>query len=347
MPVPPDNPAMTFDPDAPAAPGSGLFGLDSGPDAGVWVLPVPFDATTSFRRGAALGPAAVLEASHQVDLYDLRFGRPWQAGIHTAEADGDIEAWNRAATEAALPVIEAGGVPAGDPLVRPVDEACAQVGELVASFTTRALDANALPIVLGGDHSAPFGAMKVCAERHPGLGILHVDAHADLRDSYEGFRWSHASILHNVLKEAPGIARLVQVGLRDIGEKERDRITADGRIRALFDPDWARAKLAGDNRRTLIREHIELLPQEVYVTFDVDGLDPSLCPNTGTPVPGGFDWHETMLWLEELVASGRRIVGCDLCEVNPGEEGGRSWDAIVGARLLYRLIGAALASRSW
>ncbi|MDA1265366.1 MAG: arginase family protein, partial [Planctomycetota bacterium] len=211
-----------------------------------------------------------------------------------------------------------------------------------------ALDAGVLPIVLGGDHSAPLGAMRVCAERHPGLGVLHFDAHADLRDAFEGLRYSHASILFNLLEETPEVARLVQVGIRDLGEAERGRIDEDPRITALFDPDWARAKLAGDNRRVLIREHLDLLPQEVYLTFDVDGLDPSLCPNTGTPVPGGFDWHEAMLWLEELVSSGRRVVGCDLCEVSPGPAGdpdGQGWDAIVGSRLLYRMLGAALATR--
>jgi len=213
--------------------------------------------------------------------------------------------------------------------------------------TEEALDAGALPVALGGDHSVPFGAIAACAARHPGIGVLHLDAHADLRVAYEGFRWSHASILHNVL-EGTDVARVVSIGLRDLGETERTRLSDDARLRALFDPDWARAKLAGDDLRLLIREHLELLPAEVYLTFDMDGLDPSLCPNTGTPVPGGFDWHEIMLWLEELVRSGRRVVGCDLCEVSPGADGdpdGEGWDAIVGSRLLYRMIGASLATR--
>jgi len=339
---------MPFDPDAPAAPDSGLFGLDTPPEeAAVWVQPVPFDATTSFRRGAAHGPAAVIAASHQVDLFDLRYGRPWRAGIHTAETPGDVLAWNAAASTAAAPVIQAGGASPGDPAVAEVDAAGARVNELLRARTEEALDAGALPVALGGDHSVPFGAIAACAARHPGIGVLHLDAHADLRVAYEGFRWSHASILHNVL-EGTDVARVVSIGLRDLGETERTRLSDDARLRALFDPDWARAKLAGDDLRLLIREHLELLPAEVYLTFDMDGLDPSLCPNTGTPVPGGFDWHEIMLWLEELVRSGRRVVGCDLCEVSPGADGdpdGEGWDAIVGSRLLYRMIGASLATR--
>ncbi len=340
---------MAFDPDAPARPESGLFGLDTpSQSAGVWVLPVPFDATTSFRRGASLGPEAVIAASHQVDLFDLRFGRPWQAGIHTAPISEDVLAWNDAASAAARPVIGGGGAPAGDPRVAEVDAAGDRVNELLSGQTSTALEAGALPVVLGGDHSVPFGAIAACAQQYPGMGILHFDAHADLREAYEGFRWSHASIMHNVLEFCPGVARIVQVGIRDLAESERIRLVEDERLRALFDPDWARAKIGGDDRRLLIKESIELLPEEVYLSFDIDGLDPSLCPNTGTPVPGGFDWHEAMLWLEELVASGRRIVGVDLCEVSPGSSGdpsGESWDAVVGSRLLYRLIGAALATR--
>jgi len=339
----------SFDPDAPAAPGSGLFGLDTpAASAGVRVLPVPFDATTSYRRGAAHGPAAVIAASRQVDLFDLRFGRPWRAGIHTAPLDPHIAEWNEAASAAALPVIAAGGSEPGDPRAARVDEYGERLNRLVHDWTAATLSDDALPVVLGGDHSVPFGAIVACAERHPGLGLLHLDAHADLRVAYEGFRWSHASILHNVLEQAPGVERVVQIGVRDLGERERERIEADERITTLFDPEWGRARLEGSDLRRLAREHVERLPDLVYLTFDVDGLDPSLCPGTGTPVPGGLLWHEVMALLEELVASGRRVVGCDLCEVSPGAAGdprGESWDAVVGARLLYAMIGAAVAGR--
>ncbi len=338
---------MAFDPDAPAPPGSALFGLDTPPkEAAVWVLPVPFDATTSFRRGAALGPEAVIAASHQVDLFDLRFGTPWKDGIHTAPLPSEVLEWNREASAAAAPVIAKGGARPGDERCAVVDAAGERVNEFVAAWTERALEAGALPVILGGDHSVPYGAITTCARRFSGMGILHFDAHADLRDSFEGFRWSHASILYNVLAAPVEIVRVVSVGVRDLGQGERKRLAEDERLRVLFDPDWARIKLAGDDRRLLIREYLDLLPEKVYLSFDVDGLDPSLCPHTGTPVPGGFDWHETMLWLEELVASRRRIVGMDLCEVSPGPEGdaqGQGWDAIVGSRLLYRMIGAARA----
>lgn len=340
-------PVRDFDPDAAAAPGSGVFGLPHGPDdAGVHVLPVPFHATTSYRRGAAHGPRAVLAASRQVDLFDLRFGRVWRPGIHMFPSDPQVEAWNEEATALAQALIadpELAGAAAR------IDAIGGALNEWVRDHTHATLAAGKLPALLGGDHSTSFGAIAACAARHPGLGILHFDAHADLRDAYEGFTWSHASILFNVLERLGDVARVVQVGVRDIGEEELRLIEASqGRVVTLFDPEWARARLAGGDLAELARGALERLPEEVYVTFDVDGLEPALCPNTGTPVPGGLTWAEAMLWLEELVASGRRVVGLDLTEVSPGPAGdpeGLGWDAIVGARLLYRLVGAALATR--
>jgi len=344
----------SFDPSAAALPGSGLYGLPHGPEeAAVHVQAVPFDATTSYRRGTASGPEAVVAASHQVDLFDLVNGRPYEAGIHLLEVDGRIAGWNEEATRAACPVIEAGGVHDGRPeLVRSaaeVDRISSELGDAVRARTSEMLAAGKLPVLLGGDHATPFGAIAACLERHPGAGILHVDAHADLRIAYEGFRWSHASILHNVVHEL-GPEHVVQVGIRDLCEEEHEAIrSSDGRISTLYDHEWAAVRLRGGDLSALARQHLSTLPDEVYITFDVDGLDPTLCPNTGTPVPGGLLWDEAMLLLEELVGSGRRIIGLDLVEVGPGgtpDPEGQSWDAIVGARLLYRLIGAALRSRS-
>jgi agmatinase len=177
---------------------------------------------------------------------------------------------------------------------------------------------------------------------------VHFDAHADLRAAYEGFTWSHASIFHNVVTRLPGVAKLVQVGIRDLCEEEHDRIAASsGRVSVLYDRDWARARYAHEDLRAIARARIAELPREIWISFDVDGLDPTLCPSTGTPVPGGLSWHDALLWLETIARSGKRVVGVDLNEVSPGPDGdpdGRSWDAIVGARLLYKLIGAALAT---
>lgn len=349
-----------FDPGAAAAPGSGLYGLEHTlPEARVHVIPVPFDATTSYRKGAAGGPAAVARASHQVELYDPVFGRPYEAGIALVPADARIAGWNSEASELAQPIIRRGGRIEGEAALERglarVNELGAQLNASVLASTAAVLDAGKLPIVLGGDHSVPFGAFQAVAERHPGFGILHLDAHSDLRRAYEGFEWSHASIFENALRRLDGLESLLQVGIRDFSEEERELAEASqGRVHVLYDHVLARRRLRGRDLRKLVRSAIaEHLPDEVWISFDVDALDPTLCPNTGTPVPGGLGWHEAMLWLEELARSGKRVLGADLNEVAPapavpGASAASetdSWDAIVGARLLYKLIGAALRTR--
>ena len=341
-----------LDPNAPARPDSGLFGLDTpAEEALVHVFGVPFDATTSFRKGAARGPEGILRASHQVDLFDLATGRPYEAGIWMAPLDARLASWNANATAAAQPVIDSGG-PAEDvslrEKVREVDAIQEQLNAWVFERTARALDQGKIVGLVGGDHSVPFGAIGAHAERRAEFGILHIDAHADLRRAYEGFTWSHASILYNVLEHVDSVTKVLQVGVRDLCDEELERIeSSNGRVEAVFDPEWSAARLQGADLRRLVRRSLASLPQDVYVTFDVDGLDPTLCPNTGTPVPGGLTWAEAMLWLDELVLSGRRLIGFDLNEVAPaaGDRLGAGWDEIVGARLLYRLIGLALKSR--
>ena len=344
----------SFDPDAAAHPEAGLFGLrDTSQSAGIHVIPVPFDATTSYRKGTAHGPRAVFEASRQVELFDRRFGRPYEAGIAWVE-DARIGQWNEEASRLSAPVIEAGGHDLEERFLRGnlarIDELGTAVNESVRERAQAALAEDRVPIVLGGDHASPFGAIQACAERHPGLGILHVDAHADLREAFEGFRWSHASIFHNVLEQVPGVARLHQVGIRDCGENELAVIERDERIVAFFDDEWSGVALPGRPVRPRYDAEsiLEGLPDDVYVSIDIDGLDPKLCPNTGTPVPGGLEWHDVTTLLHALSASGRRVVGADLCEVSPGAGGdprGESYDAIVGARLLYGLCGLVMATR--
>ena len=336
-----------FDPNAAAQPGSGVFGLPHDEaNAGVVLVQVPFDATTSYRRGTALGPEAIVEASKQVDLFDRETGRPYEAGIVAIEPDPRVAAWNDEARALADPIIAAGGAgddPALLEALAKVNALSASVDGLVEATVERWLNEGKLVGLIGGDHSTPLGAIVAHARRAPGLGVLHVDAHADLRDAYEGFTCSHASIMFNVLRRCPGVSRLVQVGVRDFGEGELEVQRREGdRVHCHFDADLARAKLEGATWASLVEPMVAALPKDVYVSFDIDGLDPSLCPNTGTPVPGGLSFHEACYLLSAIVRSGRRIVGFDLNEVAPGED---EWDANVGARLLYKMIGFALASR--
>lgn len=311
------------------------------------LVPVPFDATVSYGAGAADGPAAILRASHQVELYDVQTGRPYDQGIHMLPIPADIRAKSVAARRLAGPWIEAGGgagKPEDSEVLDGVDALCEEVHESVYQNVVDVLAEARLPGVVGGDHSVAFGAIRAVAERYSGVGILQIDAHADLRVRYEGFRHSHASIMDNVLKNAPGVARLVTVGIRDLCESEARYSAGDSRVVQHHDSVWRRRLAGGETLDSLVGEAVDALPQDVYVSFDIDGLDPSLCPGTGTPVPGGLQFHEARCLLQSLAESGRRIVGFDLCEVAPGPAGDE-WDGNVGARILYSLIGFALLSR--
>ncbi len=339
---------VPFDPNAAAAPGSGVYGLDDSPDrSAVVLLPAPFEATTSYGGGTAGGPAAILEASHQVDLWDAETGRPYESGIAWLPEPEGVARWNREALELARPIIEAGGA-RGSSLAdnaRQVDAYCDRMNGAVRAIAAEWSARGKLVGLVGGDHSTAFGAIAAASEAHPGLGILHVDAHADLRRDFEGFAWSHASIMENVSRRLPGVARIVQVAVRDLCEEEHEAIErSGGRIVTHHDSDLARNALEGRPFAEWARAAVSLLPDAVYLSFDIDGLDPALCPHTGTPVPGGLSFREACHLLRAVVHAGKRIVGFDLTEVAPGPPG-NCWDANVAARLLYKMIGWALLSR--
>ena len=216
------------------------------------------------------------------------------------------------------------------------------MNDWVYEQTSALVESGKMPVVLGGDHSVPFGAIKAYVARYPGMGILHVDAHADLRNAYEGFTWSHASIFYNVVMRLP-IPKLVQVGVRDLGAAEMRIIDGSGgRIVTFFDSDIAALKERGTPFAEIADKIVAALPRDVYLSWDIDGLDPTLCPGTGTPVPGGLSWNEAIGLLRAIRRAKKRIVGLDLCEVAPGET---EWDANVGARLLYKMIGFALLTQ--
>jgi len=333
---------MAFDPDAAGDPGSGIFGIPATrQQARVILLPVPFDATTSYGNGTAAGPDAIYDASMQVDLYDRRLGRVYERGIFMEPADERIAALSEASRALALPIIEQGGAgPSDAKAIASVNAAGEEVNRFTYEHTKSILDEGKVPGLVGGDHSTPFGAIRACAEHAGNLGILHIDAHMDFRPAYEGFTWSHASIMFNVLTRVPQVAKIVQVGIRDFSEGEMDFGIEQGkRVRTFYDDAWAEELAAGGTTlSSLIQQAIAELPDSVYISFDIDGFDPALCPHTGTPVPGGLSFNQATLLLDALKQSGKRTIGFDLVEVCPGPEGDE-WDANVGARLLYKLCG--------
>ena len=331
------RPDTSFDPNAEAE-CNGLFGLPCTTlESRVVLVPVPFDATTSFRKGAAEGPRLIREASWQVDLWDNETNNPWKHGIAMMDEPSHIATLNH---EARLLLS---------------DEACKKrtsaidrvntIGDKVAAWvnqnTQELLRAGKLVGIVGGDHSTPLGAITAIAEHYRSIGVLHIDAHADLRPAFQGLKHSHASIMYNVLHQSERVERITQVALRDLCEMEMHTIRDDCRLISFFDSDMAQALFGGRTLASYMRQVVDTLPENVYVSFDIDGLEPSLCPGTGTPVPGGLSFQQACFLIGEVVRSGRRIVGFDLCEVASG--GVHSGiDGIVGARILYKLIGWAL-----
>ncbi|MBZ5536809.1 MAG: agmatinase family protein [Acidobacteriia bacterium] len=340
----------SFDPNAGAIPSSGIYGLSCTLDESkVVLLPVPVEITTSYGEGTALGPAAILQASKQVDLFDVSAGRVYEAGIHMMPESRRIQRLNREGRRLARPIIRRGGIDEGSTkwkrILGRVNAISSEVNEWVYAAATRLISKDKVVGVVGGDHSAPFGLMRAYAERSPGLGVLHFDAHCDLRIAYEGFTWSHASIMYNVVSRIPQIKKLVQVGIRDFCEQEMEIVQKSrGRILLYCDEDLQWQKFKGRSWKSIVTGIIAGLPRNVYVSFDIDGLNPSLCPHTGTPVPGGLSFEEAVYIIAAVSKSGRRIVGFDLNEVAPGPEGDE-WDANVGARLLYKMIGHTLLSQ--
>ena len=342
----------TADHDADAAPpaDAGLFGLPTTPDeARLVIVPVPWDATTSYRAGTSRGPAAIRVASHQLDLYDADLGEPWRAGIAMLEIPDEVLRWNMSARVDAERIIAVGGrigddTGLGHALAR-VNDAGAKLNRHVYDRVDEQLRKGKLVGVLGGDHSVPFGAIARMAETHDSFGILHVDAHCDLREAYEGFEWSHASIFFNVMRKIPQVHKLVQVGIRDFAKSEADFVDgANGRVVVHHDAGLAERGFAGESWQQICDAIVAELPRKVYVSFDIDGLDPKLCPSTGTPVPGGLSFQQAVYLIKRVVQAGNTIIGFDLNEVVPGPDGDE-WDANVGARVLYKLCGWTLASQ--
>ena len=328
-----------FDQNSAAVKGSNLYGLPfSAEESDIVILPVPWEVTVSYAAGTANGPQAILDASMQVDLYDTDAPDAWKAGFHLlpiSEELAEISAELRDRAENHIESISNGEpVDVNSSALESINTACQNMVNFVEIEATKWLNKGKLVGLLGGDHSTPLGFIRALAQKHNDFGILQIDAHCDLRIAYEDFEYSHASIMYNALK-TPQVSKLVQVGIRDYCEQEANMIRhSNGRIVTYCDEVLKIASYEGKTWKQQVEDIISNLPQKVYISFDIDGLQPGLCPNTGTPVAGGLEFAEAVYLLRKLKDSGRMIIGFDLNEVAPGED---EWDANVGARLLYKL----------
>lgn len=327
-----------FDCNGPGVTGN-LFGLPFNPStAQVIIIPVPWEVTVSYHSGTSKAPQAILEASFQVDLALREIPDAWKLGISMLPFPKDLHEESQKLRELSAQHIrnfEAGEkIQPGDPIVTKINEASENLNIYVKSTAHKWLKEKKLVGLLGGDHSTPLGFLRALSEQYDRFGILQIDAHADLRKAYEGFTYSHASVMFNALK-LPAVGRLVQVGIRDYCNEELKVMERSmGRVITYFDEDLKNKLYEGHSWSSITDKIISDLPPLVYISFDIDGLNPKLCPNTGTPVPGGLEFEQAAYLIKKLVRSGRKIIGFDLNEVSPGAD---DWDANVGARLLYLL----------
>jgi agmatinase len=335
----------SFDPNSPGDANAQMYGLPfTCEEADIVLVPVPWEVTTSYGGGTSQGPAAIFDASFQVDLFHPEFPRLWKRGIAMDELPKALLHQSDALKKQAKRVIDLlveGGSKKDEAhaakALKLINEECAVMNKWVEERTSLWLDQGKLVGLVGGDHSTPLGYFRALARRHRSFGILHIDAHMDLRNAYEGFTFSHASIMHNALG-LKQLTKLVQVGIRDFCAEENEVIIQHGdRINVVRSADIRRQQYEGVTWKEQCDAIIRALPQAVHISFDIDGLDQTLCPNTGTPVPGGLAFEEATYLLSRLAASGKKIIGFDLVEVSPGKQD--EWDANVGARMLWHLCG--------
>jgi agmatinase len=328
-----------FDPSGVAAKGA-LFGLPyTLENADLVLIPVPWEVTTSYGAGTSHGPLAILEASSQVDLSLKAVFEPWGFKVAMQNIPMEtLEQSNKLKSQASQ-IIEylesstAPMTPEMESLQEQINSDCDNLHQHIYRQAKELIGKGKIVAIVGGDHSTPLGLISALSEVHD-FGILQFDAHMDLRQSFEGFTYSHASIMRNAI-DLPGVKSLTQIGIRDFCQEELDFIEeCQKEINVYYDEDIQSQLFNGENFSELVSQIVAKLPEKIYISFDIDGLDPSLCPNTGTPVPGGLSFNQAYFILLAVVQSRRTIIGFDLNEVSPGND---NWDANVGARLLYRL----------
>ena len=341
-----------FDSNGPSNPKNNVFGLPFTEDeARLVILPIPWEVTVSYGAGTSRACEHVFRASMQVDLYDGETNDAWRQGLYMRQPDKKIlmkSDYLRKEAELYINFTSKDEAVEKNSFMckslKEINEGSANLNRWVYEQTRTLLDQGKLVALLGGDHSTPLGYFKAIAEKHGDFGILQIDAHCDLRKCYEDFTYSHASVMYNALQEIPQLKRLVQIGVRDYSLDEWDYIrNSNYQVITYFDKDIKERSYEGQSWKEIADEIVSHLPDKVYISFDIDGLDPKLCPNTGTPVPGGFETEQIFYIARKIIQSGRKFIGFDLVEIGNGET---EWDSNVGARILWKLSNLLMAGNS-
>ncbi len=334
-----------FDPNGVGNTSNNIFGLPFDvSESRLVFIPAPWDVTTSSQAGTADGPVNIFRHSFQIDLFDHLLPDAWKQGMAMEKVDPSIVRKNREIRKLARNIIdhlEAGNSISGnDPeqaeLSR-VNQACDDYMVFMENKCLQYLHNGQTPFIVGGEHSVSIGLIRALASRHDHFGILQIDAHADMRKAYQGFTHSHASVMQ-LAAETKGVSKIVQVGIRELCGEELQFISRhNNKIKTFYGHDMHRRLFEGEPWSEICSDIVEMLPDKIYLTFDVDGLDPAWCPGTGTPVPGGITYSQAVYLMEAVFRAGKHFIGADLVETGPG-----TIDGIVSSRLLYRMAGMVI-----
>ena len=332
-----------FDANAAGNPTHNIFGLPfNEEDARVIILPIPWEVTVSYTAGTARAPEHIFKSSRQIDIFDIDNVDGWKQGFYMRPTDKKVllkSDYLRKEAELYIDYISKGEVVTNNTFIakslREINEGSLYLNNWVYEQTSNLLNKGKLVALLGGDHSTPLGYFKALAEKHGPYGILQIDAHCNLRKAYENFVYSHASVMYNALNEIPQLTKLVQVGVRDFGAEEWEYLHNNKeKVVTYFDKDIKAQTYEGKCWHKFSEEIVNDLPEKVHLSFDIDGLDPKFCPNSGTPVFGGLEVDQVLYIVKQIIKSGRKLIGFDLCEIGVDE---KEWDSNVGARILWKL----------
>ena len=327
---------------------SDLFGIEVPfKEAKIAILPMPWDVTTSYKSGTSAAPLAILEASLQMDLTVYGVQKPWQVAVHLLPLSRGWHQINQRTRALALPYIShmqrTSHLSASFLSLRDcVNGVCEGFYKSSKEEIKTLLKKGKVPAILGGEHSVALSTIECLVDTHNSIGILHIDAHMDLREAYMDLTYSHASLMYNVLSRCKNVS-ITQVGQRDFSPEEL--AFAKQHHVHLFEAhklhEW---KCQGKSWEECTECILSTLPKKVYISFDIDGLSVENALHTGTPVVGGLSFEEIDFLLRRLAKSGKKIVGFDLCEVVPSQN---ALDQTLAAQLLYRLCVYTSYSQQW
>ena len=307
------------------------------------LISAPWSATVSYGGGTDKGPELIRTASHQLDFFNPLFQCSYNEKIHFEKNDSIIESLN----SQVLNWMKKSKEKKSPQFYENINQASQSVLDWLYEKSSHIFRQNKIPALAGGEHSVSEGIVSFIGDKFKGdFGILHIDAHADLRTAYQGFKHSHASVMRNILnlKQAP--KKLIQVAVRDFCESEYKQIKEDKRIHCYFDEEISSRIFEGEKWAVICKEIIARLPQQVYVSLDVDGLSWNYAPGTGAPVPGGLSFNQVLYLLAEIKIQKKKLISFDVVETSAGGENLAlaKWNGNVSARLIYYLSGLALHS---